>query len=72
MLILVVTFMEMEILDWSLELGWDKKYGGIRYFIDIEGRPPEHLERDMKLWWPHTEALYALLLAHSISGETGY
>jgi N-acylglucosamine 2-epimerase len=23
----------------------------------------------MKLWWPHTEAIYALVLAHTLTGE---
>lgn len=62
----------LQILDYSLELGWDKEYGGLLYFVDIEGRPPEQLEWDMKLWWPHTEALYALLLAHHITGDEKY
>jgi N-acylglucosamine 2-epimerase len=62
----------LEILDWSLEWGWDKKYGGILYFVDVEGKPPINLEWDMKLWWPHTEALYALLLAHHLTGEEKY
>jgi len=26
----------------------------------------------MKLWWPHTEALYALLLAYHLTGEKRY
>ena len=51
-----------QILEWSLERGWDPEYGGILYFVDVEGKPPEPYEHDMKLWWPHTEALYALLL----------
>jgi N-acylglucosamine 2-epimerase len=25
----------------------------------------------MKLWWPHTEALYATLLAYSMTGDPG-
>jgi N-acylglucosamine 2-epimerase len=62
----------LEILDRSLELGWDKEYGGLLYFVDIEGKPAEQLEWDMKLWWPHTEALYALLLAHHITGDSKY
>jgi len=62
----------LEVLDWSLEWGWDEPHGGLLYFVDIEGRPPEQLEWDMKLWWPHTEALYALLLAHDLSGEERY
>ncbi len=62
----------LNILDWSLELGWDKEHGGLYSFIDIEGKPPEQLEWDMKLWWPHTEAIYATLLAHFITGEAKY
>lgn len=62
----------LNVLDWSLELGWDKEYGGLLSFVDIEGRPPEQLEWDMKLWWPHTETLYALLLAHHITGDGKY
>jgi N-acylglucosamine 2-epimerase len=62
----------LEVLNWSLELGWDKEFGGILYFVDVEGRPTEQLEWDMKLWWPHTEALYALLLAHYLTGNALY
>jgi len=67
-----ITERALQILNWSLERGWDKKYGGILYFVDIKGKPPEQLEWDMKLWWPHTEALYALLLAYYISREKKY
>ena len=62
----------LEILDCSLEIGWDKEYGGLLSFVDIEGKPPEQLEWDMKMWWPHTEALYATLLAYSITGSKKY
>lgn len=62
----------LDILEWSIELGWDKEYGGIYSFVDVEGKPPEQLEWDMKLWWPHTEALYAFLLAHRITGGAAY
>ena len=62
----------LDILKWSLDWGWDEEYGGLLYFVDIEGRPPEQLEWDMKLWWPHTEALYATLLAHHLTGEQVY
>jgi len=62
----------LKILDCSLEIGWDGKYGGIFYFVDIEGKPAEQLEWDMKLWWPHTEALYATLLAYSLTGDVKY
>lgn len=61
-----------EIIDWSLELGWDEEYGGLFSFIDVEKKPCEQLEWDMKMWWTHTEALYALLLAHHLTGEEKY
>ena len=60
------------ILDWSLDIGWDDKYGGILYFVDAEGKPPEQYEHDMKLWWPHNEALYATLLAYHLTGDEKY
>jgi N-acylglucosamine 2-epimerase len=60
------------ILDWSLELGWDQEFGGLLYFVDIEGKPPPQYEHDMKLWWPHNEALYACLLAHHLTGQDKY
>jgi N-acylglucosamine 2-epimerase len=62
----------LPLLDWSLDLGWDNKHGGILYFIDIEGKQPIPLEWDMKLWWPHNEAIYATLLAYSLTGEEKY
>jgi len=60
------------ILDWSLELGWDPEYGGLFYFVDIEHKPCLQYEHDMKLWWPHCEALYATLLAHHLTGDARY
>ncbi len=56
-------------LEWSLELGWDKEKGGIIYFTDILGYPPEQYEHDMKLWWPHNEAAIAALKAYEATGE---
>ncbi len=58
-----------EIIDRSFDTGWDPEYGGLYYFLDAEGRPPLQLEWNMKLWWPATEALYALLLAADLTGE---
>lgn len=59
----------LDALDGSLALGWDAEYGGLWYFMDIEGKPVLQPEATMKLWWPHTEALYALVLAHTLTGE---
>ena len=44
----------------QLEKGWDEDYGGIFYFMDAKGYPPEKLEWDQKLWWVHLETLVAL------------
>jgi N-acylglucosamine 2-epimerase len=46
---------------WSYELGWDRERGGLRYFVDILNKPLEQLEYDLKLWWPHSEALIIFL-----------
>lgn len=62
----------LDLLDWSLHLGWDKQQGGILNFVDVEGKPPVQLEWGMKPWWSHDEALYATLLAHHLTGEAGY
>ena len=62
----------LNMLDWSLEIGWDKEYGGIYYFRDVYGRPCEQLEHDMKLWWVHNEALIACLVAGKLTGDKKY
>jgi N-acylglucosamine 2-epimerase len=56
----------------ALEYGWDKEYGGLYYFQDIDGRPPVALESNMKLWWPHTEAIYACAMAYKHTGDKRY
>jgi len=58
-----------KIVRWSFETGWDQEHGGLFYFLDAEGRPPTQLEWFMKLWWPHTEALYAFLLNYALTGS---
>ncbi|WP_373516873.1 AGE family epimerase/isomerase [Pricia sp.] len=47
-----------------LEYGWDNEFGGILYFMDAKGHPPQQLEHDQKLWWVHLEALVALSKAY--------
>ncbi|HUU43546.1 MAG TPA: AGE family epimerase/isomerase, partial [Planctomycetota bacterium] len=49
----------------SLEFGWDREFGGLYNFMDVEGKPTLQLEGSMKLWWPQTEAIYALLVAYA-------
>lgn len=60
------------IIDWSLDLGWDKEFGGIFSFVDIEGKQPAQVEWDMKYWWPHCETIYALLLAYDLTKDKKY
>ena len=60
----------LSIMESSLEFGWDQQYGGIYYFMDIEGHPPLPLESKMKLWWVHTEAIYAVILAYTTTRDS--
>ncbi|NLD33402.1 MAG: N-acylglucosamine 2-epimerase [Clostridiales bacterium] len=56
----------------AIEAGWDKEYGGLLYFLDCLGKPPEAYEHDMKLWWPHNEGLIASLMAYRDTGDEYY
>jgi N-acylglucosamine 2-epimerase len=58
----------IDAIKWHIELGWDEEFGGIVLARDAAGSPWEKFP-DAKIWWPHTEALYALLLAYSLSKE---
>jgi N-acylglucosamine 2-epimerase len=63
----------------AFELGWDTEQGGLLRFVDRDGGAPKGrktghpYERliletwDTKLWWPHSEALYATLLAAELA-----
>ncbi|WP_130859538.1 AGE family epimerase/isomerase [Gracilibacillus phocaeensis] len=71
-----------EVAKQALELGWDQQDGGLFRFIDHLGGEPtgilidtpyEQLIHDtwnLKLWWPHAEALYTTKLLESITGKT--
>ncbi|ETN96270.1 AGE family epimerase/isomerase [Zhouia amylolytica] len=52
-----------------LEYSWDKVFGGIYYFMDVKGNPPQQLEWDQKLWWVHLETLVALAKAYEHTGD---
>ena len=68
----------------AVDLGWDDEHGGLLRFVDRDGGEPkgrptgdpyERLIRetwDTKLWWPHSEALYATLLAAEVSGDSAF
>jgi N-acylglucosamine 2-epimerase len=71
-----------DVIERSFEFGWDGEYGGLFREVDRDGGMPkgrllggryEALLRDtwdMKIWWPHSEVLYSLLLAHSLTGRS--
>eukprot|EP00794_Sanderia_malayensis_P007358 gene7358-8178_t len=51
------------------EIGWDKKNGGLYYFLDIDGYSPVQLEWNFKLWWPHCEAMIAFIMAYKVTRD---
>lgn len=51
------------------EYGWDKEYGGIYYFMDLKGVPPQELEWDQKLWWVHIETLISMIKGYALTGD---
>jgi N-acylglucosamine 2-epimerase len=75
----------INIVRWMSTVGWDSEYGGIPQFMHKNGGPPtgkvleQNIDNRMvkdiednwynKLWWVHSEALYALILAYELSGD---
>ncbi len=59
-----------EIIRRHLELSWDAEYGGMLLAIDADGASEVGwVHPEKKFWWPHTEALYATLLAYEFTRE---
>ncbi|MBE9059617.1 AGE family epimerase/isomerase [cf. Phormidesmis sp. LEGE 11477] len=52
-----------------LDFAWDQQYGGLYYFMDVAGHPPQQLEWDQKLWWVHLETLVALAMAYRLTNR---
>lgn len=59
-------------LDWMWARGWDRQYGGMLYFVGVDGLPVQEYWHDMKFWWPHNESIIATLLAYRLTGEPRY
>jgi N-acylglucosamine 2-epimerase len=66
---------------YAYETGYDEEYGGILAFTDPNGNPPPGIsdvvndwgERwDDKVWWVHSEALYATALAGVVLDDQGF
>ncbi len=52
-----------------VKYGWDEEFGGIFYFLDRKGAPPQELEWDQKLWWVHIETLISLSYGYLLTGN---
>jgi N-acylglucosamine 2-epimerase len=52
-----------------LEYSWDATHGGIYYFMDVKGKPPQQLEWDQKLWWVHVETLVCMAKGYKLTGS---
>ncbi|RIK87442.1 MAG: N-acylglucosamine 2-epimerase [Planctomycetota bacterium] len=59
-------------LDWMWRRGWDPCYGGMLYFVGVDGLPVQEYWHDMKFWWPHNETIIATLLAYRLTGDRRY
>lgn len=62
-----LSVLAQNVVRWSHAEGWDAEHGGLFYFLDAQGQSPLQLEWNMKLWWPHCEALYAHLLNYKLT-----
>lgn len=60
----------LTILRQHIEKGWDHEYGGLFWWLNIDGKEPYENNWQCKLWWPHAESLLALMLAYEFSGES--
>ena len=69
----------------SFEKGWDEEFGGVLHFVNLDGQPlvfeSDSTEPTItlvkggwgdKLWWEHSETLYASLLFYSLTGDKDY
>jgi N-acylglucosamine 2-epimerase len=64
-----------EVAEWMMGRGWDYEYGGLFGLVDIKGGEPQGAEWfkaaglnwDAKVWWAHSEALYATLLGYNLT-----
>jgi len=57
----------VECIRWHIEKSWDPDFGGMFGALEADGSVPD--PDAGKSFWPHGEALYALLLAYEHSGE---
>ncbi len=69
-----------EVIERSFRAGWDPEHGGLFRYVVPGGPEPsgpadgpfERLIRDTwdtKIWWPHSEAIYACALGEAVTGS---
>jgi N-acylglucosamine 2-epimerase len=70
-----------QIIKNTYQVGWDKELGGLLRYVNVDGQKPagdllgtkfEKLIQntwDMKLWWPHSEALFCTMLAYDLTQD---
>lgn len=69
-----------EVMKHAYQIGWDRECGGMFRHVDHAGGMPQgrrtgnRYEKlfdtwDMKLWWPHSETLYASLYGWRLTGD---
>ncbi|CAH0120176.1 Cellobiose 2-epimerase [Paenibacillus sp. CECT 9249] len=68
----------------AFDIGWDPIYGGLYRYVDRGGGEPQgrmigdRYEAlicdtwDMKIWWPHSEALYTFLLSYDLTQDSQF
>jgi len=71
----------------TLEIGWDREFGGLLHYCGIHGGKPEGEENGVeeepmlaqmkdgwgdKLWWVHSEALYTTLRCYLETGDQSF
>ena len=74
-----------QIMKKSFEIGWDEQFGGILHFVNLDGEKLEFNSESNeptvtlvkggwgdKLWWVHSETLYASLLFYTITKDEEY
>jgi N-acylglucosamine 2-epimerase len=60
------------IFSWSVDMGWDQTFGGLKYFADVLGYPSETVEANMKLWWENCEMIIAAIYLYEVTGNPKY
>ena len=74
-----------QIMKESFKKGWDEQFGGILHFVNLDGDPLRFISDSTeptvtlvkggwgdKLWWVHSETLYASLLYYIHTGDEEY